>query len=116
MRRELKRLRIYLGRVFRDVSRKIAGKAELEARFARLLGLVERLLAQQPKDKNKLYSLHAPEVVCIAKGKAHRPYEFGCKVGLAGNLSRHVAEHPAEIDPQALQLPAHAPELPGACA
>jgi hypothetical protein len=39
-----------------------------QARFARLLGLVERLLAQQPKDKNKLYSLHAPEVVCITNG------------------------------------------------
>jgi len=83
MRRELKRLKTYLGRVFRDVSRKIAGDATLEARFARLLGLVERLLAQKPKDKNKLYSLHAPEVVCIAKGKAHKRYEFGCKVGLA---------------------------------
>ena len=83
MRRELKRLRVYLGRVYRDVCRKIAGDAALEARFARLLGLVERLLAQQPKDKNKLYSLHAPEVVCIAKGKAHKPYEFGAKVGIA---------------------------------
>ena len=83
MRRELKRLKTYLGRVFRDVGRKIAGDASLEARFARLLGLVERLLAQKPKDKNKLYSLHAPEVVCIAKGKAHKRYEFGCKVGLA---------------------------------
>ena len=83
MRRELKRLRTYLGRVHRDVGRKIAGDAELEARFARLLGLVERLLAQQPKDKNKLYALHAPEVVCIAKGKAHKRYEFGCKVGIA---------------------------------
>ena len=83
MRRELKRLRTYLGRVFRDVSRKIAGNAELEARFARLLGLVERLLAQKPKDKDKLYSLHAPEVVCISKGKARTPYEFGCKVGIA---------------------------------
>ncbi len=83
MRRELKRLRTYLGRVYRDVGRKIAGDDEQEARFARLLGLVERLLAQQPKDKNKLYSLHAPEVVCIAKGKAHKRYEFGCKVGIA---------------------------------
>jgi IS5 family transposase len=83
MRRELKRLRTYLGRVFRDISRKIAGNAALEARFARLLGLVERLLAQKPKDKNKLYSLHAPEVVCISKGKARAPYEFGCKVGIA---------------------------------
>ncbi len=83
MRRELKRLRTYLGRVYRDVGRKIAGDDEQEARFARLLGLVERLLAQQPKDKNKLYSLHDPEVVCIAKGKAHKRYEFGCKVGIA---------------------------------
>ena len=83
MRRELKRLKTYLGRVFRDVSRKIAGDGELEQRFARLLGLVARLLAQQRTDKMKLYSLHAPEVVCIAKGKAHKPYEFGCKVGIA---------------------------------
>lgn len=83
MRRELKRLRTYLGRLFRDISRKIAGKDELEARFARLLGLIERLLAQKPKDSNKLYSLHAPEVVCISKGKARTPYEFGCKVGIA---------------------------------
>jgi len=83
MRRELRRLKIYLARVYRDVCRKIAGTAALEARFARLLGLIERLLAQQPKDKMKLYSLHAPEVVCIAKGKARTPYEFGAKVGIA---------------------------------
>jgi len=42
MRRELKRLRTYLGRVYRDVGRTIAGDAERQARFARLLGLVER--------------------------------------------------------------------------
>lgn len=83
MRRALKTLRTYLGRVYRDICRKIAGNAELESRFARLLGLVERLLAQKPKDKNKLYSLHAPEVVCISKGKARTPYEFGAKVGIA---------------------------------
>ena len=83
MRRELKKLRTYLGRLFRDICRKIAGNADLESRFARLLGLVERLLTQKPKDKNKLYSLHAPEVVCIAKGKARTPYEFGAKVGIA---------------------------------
>ncbi|MET3583798.1 hypothetical protein ABID19_006864 [Mesorhizobium robiniae] len=52
-----------------------------------LLGLVERLLAQKPKDRNKIYSLHAPEVVCIAKGKAHNPYEFGCKVGIAATVN-----------------------------
>lgn len=47
------------------------------------MGLVERLLAQKPKDKNKLYALHAPEVACIAKGKARTPYEFGAKIGIA---------------------------------
>jgi IS5 family transposase len=83
MKRELRRLRTYLGRVYRDVGRKIAGDETLQPRFSRLLGLVERLLAQQPKDKNKLYSLHAPEVACIAKGKARTPYEFGCNVGIA---------------------------------
>ena len=83
MRRELKKLRTYLGRVYRDICRKIAGNLDLEARFARLLGLVERLLAQKPKDRHKLYALHAPEVVCISKGKARTPYEFGAKVGIA---------------------------------
>ena len=83
MRRELKRLRTYLGRVFRDVTRKITGQADLEGRFARLLALVARLLTQKPDDNNKLYALHAPEVVCISKGKAHKRYEFGCKVGIA---------------------------------
>jgi IS5 family transposase len=83
MRREHKRLKTYLGRVSRDVARKVAADAELSRRFAPLLGLTERLLIQERTSKNKLYSLHAPEVVCIAKGKAHRPYEFGSKVALA---------------------------------
>ena len=73
MRRELKRLKTYLGRIYRDICRKIAGHVDLQARFARLPGLVERLLAQKTKDKNKLYALHAPEVVRIAKGKGPHP-------------------------------------------
>lgn len=83
MRAVIRKLKTFLGRVYRDICRRIAGNAALETRFARLLGLVERLLAQQPKDKNKLYALHAPEVACIAKGKARTPYEFGAKVGIA---------------------------------
>ncbi|MGN7733654.1 IS5 family transposase [Ensifer sp. 22564] len=83
MRRELEKLRTYLGCVYRDLSRKISGNVDIESRLARLLGLVERQLVQKPKDKDKLYSLHAPEVVCISKGKARTPYEFGAKVGIA---------------------------------
>ena len=69
--------------MYRDVARKVAGDEVLSRRFAPLLGLTERLLMQKRTSKNKLYSLHAPEVVCIAKGKANRPYEFGSKVALA---------------------------------
>lgn len=45
--------------------------------------LSELILTQKRKTKGKVYSLHAPEVECIAKGKAHRPYEFGVKASLA---------------------------------
>jgi len=51
--------------------------------LAELLQLSQRLLTQKRNDKNKLYSLHAPEVECISKGKAHKKYEFGCKVSVA---------------------------------
>ena len=71
MRRQVKRLKTYLGRVVRDIERKIAGEAELQAVFADELTLAKRLLKQQKTDRNKLYSLHAPEVECISKGKAH---------------------------------------------
>ena len=83
MRREVRRLRTYLGRVYRDVGRKIDGDAELERRFARLLGLIERLLQQTRTSSPKLYSLHAPEVQCFNRGKANGRYEFGAKVAIA---------------------------------
>ena len=76
-------LRTYLGRVVRDIERKIADSSELQAIFANELSMAKRLLKQQQKDKNKLYSLHAPEVECINKGKAHKRYEFGVKASIA---------------------------------
>lgn len=48
-----------------------------------LLERIERLLTQKRQDKNKLYALHAPEVECIGKGKARKPYEFGVKASIA---------------------------------
>jgi transposase, IS5 family len=82
MRKEVKKLKIFLGRVTRDIERKIKGSLELQETFADLLGMANRLLVQEKDSSNKLYSLHAPETYCIAKGKAHKPYEFGCKVSL----------------------------------
>ena len=83
MRREVKRLHTYLARVVRDIGRKTAGNAAQQAVFAEELALAERLLAQKKEDKNKLYSLHAPEVECISKGKVHKRYEFGVKASIA---------------------------------
>jgi IS5 family transposase len=83
-RRELKRLKTYLGRVIRDIERQLKRRPELERMFRPLLFLAGRVLAQQRGERGpKVYSLHAPEVECIGKGKAHKPYEFGVKVSIA---------------------------------
>ncbi|MCL2000890.1 MAG: IS5 family transposase, partial [Planctomycetes bacterium] len=83
--REVRRLKTMLGRVTRDIVRKISGKELLQEAFGELLKLSERLLNQKKDDKNKLYSLHAPEVECIAKGKAHKKYEFGNKAAFVSS-------------------------------
>ncbi|MCL2886197.1 MAG: IS5 family transposase [Betaproteobacteria bacterium] len=84
MHATLKKLRTVVGRVWRDIDRQRSRVApEQAAKVASILARVRRLLDQKPKDKNKLYSLHAPEVECIAKGKARHPYEFGVKVSVA---------------------------------
>ena len=75
--KEKKKLRNYLGRVLRDVERKLPDPS---GKFKELLALATRIHTQEKNDSPKIYSLHAPEVECIAKGKAHRKYEFGCKV------------------------------------
>lgn len=80
MRRELRFLRTRLGRLIRDIRRKIP---HLDPALGELLDLCERLHRQKKHDKNKLYSLHEPEVVCISKGKAHKRYEFGQKISVA---------------------------------
>ncbi|MBP1625595.1 MAG: transposase family protein [Holophagaceae bacterium] len=77
----LKSLKTMAGRVMRDVERKL-GEAAFQTHRGTMM-LSELILAQKRKTRNKVYSLHAPEVECIAKGKAHRPYEFGVKVSLA---------------------------------
>src|SRR6267143_611563 len=83
-RRELKFLRTRLGRIIRDIRRKIEGNETLRERFADLLALAMRVRFQDHRQRGpKVYALHAPEVECIGKGKARAPYEFGCKVSIA---------------------------------
>lgn len=87
MRKALRTLRSRVGRVMRDVERQIAQVAD-SSRIAlqELIARTKRVLSQKPKDKNKLYALHAPEVECLAKGNARKPYEFGVKVSITTTL------------------------------
>lgn len=78
--RETRQLKTFLGRVYRDISRKAV---EFDPELRHYLYLADRLLKQEKQSRNKLYSIHAPEVECISKGKAHKRYEFGVKVGMA---------------------------------
>jgi IS5 family transposase len=83
-RRELKFLCVRLGRVIRDIRRKVEGNTAFEDRFGPLLDLASRVRHQEQLQRcPKVYSLHAPEVECIGCGKARVPYEFGCKVSIA---------------------------------
>jgi transposase, IS5 family len=87
-RRHLRFLRTRLGRLIRDIERKIAGDAALKDRFRPLLMLCHRLLTQEQRQRGrKVYALHAP-VECIGKGKARAPYEFGCKVSVATPVTK----------------------------
>ena len=75
-----RKLRTQLGRVMREIERKVTEPSE---KLAKLLKTAHQIHAQQRNDKNKVYSVHEPEVECIAKGKAGKKYEFGNKVSVA---------------------------------
>ncbi len=100
----LRTIRTYLGRVMRDISRRIEDNAGLKAAFAQLMSLSFAVREQRRGQRGKkIYSLHAPEVECIGKGKAHKPYEFGVKVSLATTLNHSAGG----------QFVAHVKALPG---
>ena len=102
--RALRTLKTYLGRVIRDIARKIEGDPRLETKFASLLSLARRVREQERGQRGpKVYSLHAPEVECIGKGKPHKPYEFGVKVSVATTLKHSKGG----------QFVAHVQALPG---
>lgn len=88
-----RKLKTYLGRIIRDISRKIAGNERLNEAFLLPLDKAKRLFTQEKNSRDKLYSWHAPEVECISKGKAHKPYEFGCKVSMMTNINAAPAGH-----------------------
>jgi transposase, IS5 family len=88
LQRTVKRQRTILGIVMREVQRKlkapgfVPASAPALAELTTLMERAERIRTQRKNDKKKLYALHAPEVECIGKGKARKPYEFGVKAAV----------------------------------
>jgi transposase, IS5 family len=102
--RSLRKLKTWLGRTIRDIKRKIADDDFLQTKFAWMLNLAGRVRDQERGQRGpKVYSLHAPEVECIGKGKPRQPYEFGVKVSIATTLKRSKGG----------QFAIHAQALPG---
>ena len=78
-RKARKRLQTIAGRLIRELRRELP-KEILNSNYSTTLDIYERVLNQKRHDKQKIYSLHEPLTACIAKGKAHKQYEFGSKV------------------------------------
>lgn len=76
----MRKLKVIAGRLVRDIQRKMS--EESLSYYGSSLELFQQVLMQGRTTTNKRYSLHEPDVWCIAKGKAHKKYEFGCKVSV----------------------------------
>jgi len=87
LKKTVRRQRTIAAKLVREIERKmarvVAPTPQALQGLRTVLDRAARLVAQSPKDKGKLYALHAPEVECISKGKARNPYEFGVKSGIA---------------------------------
>ncbi|KAF7275119.1 hypothetical protein GWI33_012166, partial [Rhynchophorus ferrugineus] len=87
-RKALKRLRTIAHTLRRELKRKLPS-AVLETQQDNF-ELYVKVLNQQPKDKNKIYSLHEPQVYCVGKGKEHLPYEYGAKASIVTTLNSGI--------------------------
>jgi IS5 family transposase len=75
-----KRLKTIANKMLRELERKMTTAQQNS--YSKPLSLYKQAVNQQKNDTNKVYSFHKPFTKCIAKGKAHKQYEFGNKVGL----------------------------------
>ncbi len=87
--KSVKRLRTIAGILIRELRRTLP-KHSLFEHYQKDFLFYERVLKQQLKDKNKIYSLHDPAVYCIGKGKDHKQYEYGNKVSIACTAKTNI--------------------------
>ena len=77
-RKASKKIKVIAGRLVRELERKLPAVNNYLAD----LELFKKILSQKREDKQKIYSIHEPDVQCISKGKEHKKYEFGNKVSV----------------------------------
>jgi len=87
-RRALSRLRTIAGILLRELQRKLP-ESILEQEKERF-SQYQQVLSQKPNDKNKIYSLHEPDIYCVGKGKDHKPYEYGRKASIVSTLTSKI--------------------------
>jgi IS5 family transposase len=104
-----RKIKVIAGRIVRDVERKL-DKEQLE-KYEQDFSIFNQVLKQKQKDQNKIYSLHEPEVRCIAKGKEAKKYEFGNKVSIVKTMKSGIiigalsfSDNPYDADTLAPQL------------
>ncbi|AEI15814.1 transposase IS4 family protein [Flexistipes sinusarabici DSM 4947] len=85
----VKKMKTKMGKLYRSIERVLPEELRNSDEFQQLKLFYESLWNRSKKSKNKLYSLHSPEVECISKGKSHKRYEFGNKVGFVGTLKKN---------------------------
>lgn len=89
-KREVKRLRTLLGRVIRESERQLeqlkTAPQNILQKLKDKLTVAKKVFEQKRDSKDKIYSMHEPEVSCIAKGKVRKKYEFGSKVGIVSTI------------------------------
>jgi IS5 family transposase len=78
--RALRKMKVIGGRLIRELERKLPENVRAEQR--KNFALYRCVLRQKPWDKDKVYSLHEPQVYCMSKGKEHKKYEFGSKASV----------------------------------
>ena len=80
-KKAVKRLRTIARAMVSDIARKM--DEHQMPYYRKDIEIFRRVINQERSDKDKVYSLHEPQVECISKGKEHKKYEFGNKSGIA---------------------------------
>jgi IS5 family transposase len=106
----VRKLRTIAGRLIRELHRKLNPSILVE--YLDRLALFDKILQQQKKDSNKIYSIHEPETYCISKGKEHKKYEFGAKASIVltkntgiiiGAVSHNTNQYDGHTLPEVLE-------------